>query len=443
MESNGTSPGKTILKAGVRLLKRSVPAGVRRRVKNGLRQILADGPEPPDNPYVPGVRGEADRSLPERGSLGMNIVGYVRSEMGIGESARCCARAAQAAELPFVLHDFTAGNNARACDDTWADHIGGPPVAGINVCHINAEAMPLAYATFGKSFFTDRYTIGCWNWELPEFPRNWVSSFALVDEIWAPSRFVQDAISHKSPVPVLCMPLAIQCPARPGARRADFGLPEGHFLFLMMYDTHSFQPRKNPQAAVAAFRRAFPDPRHVSLVVKVNNPRSYPAEMERLRAELADVPSVILMDRTLTRQEVYDLQSLCDAYVSLHRSEGFGLGLAEAMYLGKPVVATHWSGNVDFMTVDNSCPVGYELVALQEDVGPYGKGQFWAEPDVEQAAWNMTRLVEKPAWRLGKAARGRQTIQTWFSPAAVGRLYRSRLATLRQMLAARPVNRAA
>jgi glycosyltransferase involved in cell wall biosynthesis len=432
MASDGPSPGK-LLKAGVRLLGKSLPSAARSRIKNGLRQLLT--PDGPVNPYVPGVRGENGRGLAAADGMGMNIVGYIRSEFGIGESARCCARAAQMSNLPFALHDFTGGNAARTGDDTWAGHITRP-LPGINVCHINAAEMPQAYAAFGKSFFTERYTVGFWHWELPEFPDAWVGSFALVDEVWVSSRFVLDAISQKSPVPVLCMPHGIHCPVRSTACRADFELPEDHFLFLMMYDTHSFQVRKNPQGAVAAFRLAFPNPQNVSLVVKVNNPQSYPEEMARLRQELAGVPGVILLDRTMSRQEVYDLQSVCDAYISLHRSEGFGLGLAEAMYLGKPVVATHWSGNVDFMTVDNSCPIGYELRQLQEDVGPYARGQFWAEPDIGQAAWCLSRLSSDATWRRAKAVRGQQTIRTWFSPAAVGRLYRGRLAALRQMIAA-------
>jgi glycosyltransferase involved in cell wall biosynthesis len=271
---------------------------------------------------------------------------------------------------------------------------------------------------------------------LAEIPDAWAGSFALVDEVWVSSRFVLEAVSHKSPVPVVCMPHAIDFVVRPEARRAHFGLPEGRFLFLMMYDTHSYQARKNPQGAIEAFRRAFANPRDVGLVVKIKSPESHAAEARWLKSELADVPGIHVLDRTLTRQEVYDLESLCDCFVSLHRAEGFGLGLAESMFLGKPVLGTGYSGNLDFMTVDNSCLVGYDLVPLAEDVGPYQKGQFWAEPDVRHAARLMVRLVEDEAWRREKAERGRTTIQTWFSPTAVGRRYRSRLAVLRQMLAA-------
>jgi glycosyltransferase involved in cell wall biosynthesis len=439
MSMNHTaSPGK-LLRSSLRRLSRMLPSGMRQQMKDRLRRfLLPEDPATLPNPYVPGVRAAAGRLLPDVTDLGMNIVGYIQSEIGIGESARCCARAARAAGLPFAMHDFQAGNEARAADRTWAPYLGGPPLPGVNVCHINADQLPLAYATLGKEFFEQRYTIGFWHWELPEFPDRWLDSFALVDEVWTSSRFVADAVSRKSPVPVLRMPHAIDFDVNPQVRRADLGLPADRFLFLMMYDTHSFQERKNPQAAIEAFRRAFPSPRDVCLVVKINHPRSYPADVQRLRASMAGAPGVHLIDRTMTRQEVYDLESLCDCFVSLHRSEGFGLGLAEAMFLGKPVIGTHWSGNLDFMTVTNSCPVGYELVALKEDVGPYEKGQLWADADVEEAAWHMKRLVEDAARCRAIGARGRETIRTWFSPAVVGQMYRARLAVIRRMIDATP-----
>src|SRR5262249_42286237 len=152
---------------------------------------------------------ETGRLLLSAAPLTLNIAGYIRSEMGIGESARCAAKAARAAGIPFVLHDFHGGNHARASDHSWDSYIGARPLPGVNLCHINADQMPRAYAELGRDFFAARYTIGYWAWELPEYPDEWASNFALVDEVWVPSRFVQDAVAQKSPVPVLCMPHAI------------------------------------------------------------------------------------------------------------------------------------------------------------------------------------------------------------------------------------------
>lgn len=407
----------------LRLTGRLLPARARQGVKARLRNLV--GPVEPS--YLP------RRSAPAILSPQLNIIGYVRSEHGVGESARSCARAATAAGIPFALYDYNRGNAARTSDDTWSSSLSTTLAPGINICHVNADQTPLLHATLGRECFEGRYTIGHWAWELPEFPDRWIGSFGLVDEVWAISQFVADAVSRKSPVPVIRMPLCVQFETEATAKRSDFNLPEGRFLFLSMYDTQSFQERKNPEAAIAAFRQAFPEAGEAGLVIKINHPDTHPDKVAALKAALAGVPGVTLIDRTMTRQAVFNLLALCNAYVSLHRAEGFGLGLAEAMFLGKPVVATHWSGNVDFMTVSNSCPVGYELVKLEKTVGPYEKGQTWAEPDVEHAAWHMKKLVAESAIARKIGDRGRETIRTQFSPAAVGRLYQQRLEVIGRM----------
>jgi glycosyltransferase involved in cell wall biosynthesis len=230
------------------------------------------------------------------------------------------------------------------------------------------------------------------------------------------------------------MPHAIGFSVPNGLSRADLGLPDGKFLFLMMYDMHSHQSRKNPQAAVEAFRRAFPDAARVGLVIKTMNAETYPREWAKLEKHLASLPGITLINTMLSRQEVYNLESLCDCFVSLHRSEGFGLGLAESMYLGKPTLATNWSGNVDFMNESNSCPVRYTLVKLEQDYGPYHKGQHWAEADCDHAAWYMKKLVEDADFRRRIADAGQHTIRTDFSYEAVGKMYRRRLSIIAKML---------
>src|SRR6185503_6112602 len=137
-----------------------------------------------------------------------------------------------------------------------------------------------------------------------------------------------------------------------------------------------------------------------------------------------------LLTETLSRQDVYELEAACDAFVSLHRSEGFGLGLAESMYLGKPVVGTNWSGNTDFMNHKNSCPVNYDLVVLDRDHGPYKKGQFWAEADVDHAAWYMKKLVDDRAFARQIGARAKAHLTDSFSPRAIGLKYLDRLRLL-------------
>jgi glycosyltransferase involved in cell wall biosynthesis len=358
---------------------------------------------------------------------GMSIAGYVRAEMGIGESSRLAAQACQAVGLPFSMHDFNVGNNSRVADQRWEHKIAAENKYWVNVFHINADQLVYAYEHLGAKFFAGHYNIGYWAWELTDFPDAWVPAFEMVDEVWAPATFVVEAISRKTSVPVLRMPHGVRVMPDPAVRRSDLGLPESKFLFLAMYDTHSFQGRKNPQAAIRAFCRAFPDPKDIALVVKINNPRSFPDQIESLKELVRGHPGVVVLDQILSRQDVSNLESLCDCYLSLHRSEGFGLGLAEAMSLGKPVIGTNWSGNLDFMNPDNSCCVRWKPVAVGNAYESCARGMVWADPDVEHAAWFMARVVNDRCWARELGLRGRETIERDFSPEAVGRMYQARL----------------
>jgi glycosyltransferase involved in cell wall biosynthesis len=200
-----------------------------------------------------------------------------------------------------------------------------------------------------------------------------------------------------------------------------------------MGDASSVMARKNPIAAVRAFQKAFSkNDSRVGLVLKVRERNPFRRDMSSLRGEIAGWPNIHLLEQSMTRQEINSLLAVTDCFVSLHRSEGFGLVPAEAMSLGKPVIMTHWSGNVDYMTPDNSIGIAYELVKLQRDYGPYKAGQLWAEPDVEQAANWMTRLAGDHDLAHAFGRRGQQTIQKNLSPRVVGDLIQKRLSEIRQ-----------
>jgi glycosyltransferase involved in cell wall biosynthesis len=362
---------------------------------------------------------------------GVNLAGCVTSELGIGESVRRCAASCEAAGLPFAMLDVSAICYHRKQDTSWTHKLVRDPRYAVNVVHVNAPEVAAAGDLLGAAFFEGRYTIACWNWELPELPDDWLPGFAPFHEIWTPTEFVRRAVAGRTEVPVRCFPHAVSFAPSAQASRARFGLPADAFLFLCMYDMRSTQLRKNPEGAVEAFRAAFPRPgTAAALVVKVQNSGFNPARFRALRECIADRPDILLLDITLSRQEVYDLESVCDAFVSLHRAEGFGLALAECMYLGKPVVATNWSGNADFMNEGNSCPVRYALRPIEAGEGPYRAGQSWAEPDVAHAAAYLQRLVSDAAYReaLGRAAQA--AVRAALAPAVIGRGYRARLAEL-------------
>ncbi|MBY9078068.1 glycosyltransferase family 4 protein [Paenibacillus sp. HN-1] len=364
---------------------------------------------------------------------GINLIGYTRTENGVGEACRMAARAIQTAGIPFGMVHIPL-NGAQSEDRSWSHMEMTDSRHSTNLMYINADSITGVYHRLGWNFFAGNTNIALWHWELPEFPNTWSSSFEMLDEVWAPSRFVQQAIQEISPIPVIRMPHAVHVEVPQWSGRSYFGLPAGKFLFLSMYDTWSFQERKNPQAAIEAFRKAFPLPDSgAGLVLKVNNANSMPEQLEQLKRSLVGIPNIYLIEVSLSRPEINALIHSVDCFVSLHRSEGFGIVLAEAMYLGKPVIGTLWSGNTDFMNAGNSCGVSCQLVELDQSYGPYTKGQRWAEPDVEQAAYFMRRLVSDAEWRNKVASKGQYTIQTEFSPMKVGTMIKKRLEKLNRL----------
>ena len=363
-------------------------------------------------------------------SLGINVAGYLTADLGIGESARCMVRAADAAGLPTALINLRLPVKSAQSDDTYRGRLQGDPVHPVNVVHLDPPGAPDVDHHHGAGFRRGRYQVGYWAWELSEFPDSWIPYFDWYDEIWCPSEFVRAAIAPKSPVPVLTMPHAISFPRpqeRPETLRARLGLPIDRFLFLFVYDLNSYSARKNPQAVIAAFRSSGLAERGAALVIKVHGAPGNHAELAVLKAEVERFPGTTLITETLSRAALYQLQSACDCFVSLHRSEGFGLSVAECMYLGKPVIATDWSATAEFLDTSNGAPVRAQLVRLTQNVGPYAKGQTWADPDPDHAAERMRRIHADPDLRARLGAAAQSTIERQFAPAVIGERYRRRL----------------
>lgn len=366
----------------------------------------------------------ADAALP-----GVNVAGYFRSELGVGEAARSHARALAAAGAQTALVDVSAGSANRRADRTIAAFSSANPHP-INLICVNADQVPWFAGRVGRDFFAGKYNIGSWWWELPEFPDAWRAVLPYFQEIWVGSHFVLDAVARVAPVPVVCIPPVVDATSRSAVGKAHFGLREDAFSFAFVFDYRSVFERKNPVAAVRAFQSAFPTDERVQLVMKSINAEFDPANAALLRSHAATDPRIVLLESYMSPEEKNALVGACDAYVSLHRSEGFGLTIAEAMALGKPVLATGWSGNMDFMTAFNSFPVEYELVRIERDAGPYRAGQRWAAPNEEHAAHLMRRIVGDEAARTRAAARGRADMRTRFSRNTVARIVRDRLAVL-------------
>jgi len=383
-----------------------------------------------DTVFVPvPVAEEVENAEEEFGAaisetLGVNVVGYVNSEKGMGEAVRADVRSLKASGLPFVINNFVDVGGLNL--ETVGERLSSSSPYPVNIFHVNADQVPLLQRE-RRNQFTGRYNIGYWTWELANFPKRWKSSFKPFDEIWVPSGFVADAVSKLSPIPVACVPHSVAIDeVDPLPVRSRYGLRDSSFLFLYFFDFHSEIERKNPFGLIQAFRKAFAAPDDAELFIKCAHVEYDRAAFESLK-KAGEGSHVVVQELVLPRRLTNALLNSADCYVSLHRSEGFGFTMAESMALGKPVIATGYSGNLDFMNDENSFLVRYRMKRIAATQGPYEKGNEWADPDLDHAA-ELMRLVYDDREHTRKIAeRGRQHVLSALSPAAVGQIMRQRV----------------
>lgn len=363
----------------------------------------------------------AESSLP----FGVNVAGYLAGDFGIAQATRSLVHALESAAVPMALNNIVV-DNKRYEDKTFQEFTEDNPYS-VNLLAVNADMVGHTAAQKGAKWFENRYNIGVWYWELSGFPPSLWDAFAPLQEIWVTSAFCAEAISRVSPIPVvkITYPLHLD-EAAVHANRSKFKIPEDKFTLVFSFDFHSYMERKNPLAVIEAFRRAFSDREDALLVLKSINAEQYP-EKRAVMKEAARGLNIHFIDEYLTHVETLSLFAVCDCLVSLHRAEGLGLGMAEAMYLGKPVIATGYSGNMDFMDINNSLPVRYHLVELTEDCGPYLKGNVWAEPDVDHAAELMRSLYEDRAFAARIGERAASDMRARHDPKIAGQQMRARL----------------
>lgn len=360
----------------------------------------------------------------------VNVAGYFRAELGIGAAARSLVAALEAAETPFntISFDATANRQTHPFVDRHSE--AGP--ADINIVCVNADQLPAFAEKAGPELWHGRYTIGVWFWEVEDFPKLYHNAFNYVDEVWVASDFMRETFLKVSPKPVFKFQLpVIKPPVDLSLTRADLDLPN-QFLFLFSFDFLSVLERKNPVGLIDAFVRAFRPGEGPVLVIKTINGHKRILEMEKLRYAVRGRPDIILRDCYLSEIENNTLTALSDCYVSLHRSEGFGLTIAEAMALGKPAIATAYSGNLEFMTEENS----YLCLCKRAEVGPerepYPATSHWSEPDLEKAADLLRHVYTHQEEARAKGARAAEDLRLLHSPNAGGTLIRQRLAKVRQ-----------
>ena len=332
----------------------------------------------------------------------VRILGFFNQTFGLAEASRRTLKAIQTTPIKVSTTQIPySGKHIGKEKNTLTDNEIPKDKNEIRIFHFNNDHFDRLITDWGKSILHCKYSIGFWHWELPDFPDDNLPWFNKIDEIWVPSRFVFDAIAPKSSKPVQIIPLGLDekilNPPPPDCKK--FGIPNKKVIFLIMFDFYSVIERKNPISGILAFselvrNKAYGDKVH--LVVKISNQHADSTGVKLLleTLDMIDPQKVTLIDQVLTRKGIVQLINSCDSLISLHRSEGFGLHLAEAMAMGKSVLSTNWSGNVDFMDATNSYPINFDIVPLENDAGSYKKGNFWAEVDVEHAVSQMKKVLE-------------------------------------------------
>ncbi len=362
---------------------RTLPAGPRRALMRGVTTAMAPRPE---------------AVMPPAGQ-GMALLGEFARPSGLGMGVRLVRDALGGMGVPAMALDMDAGRAPL------------PPPGMPLMLHVNPPSLPLALLGQDRALLRGRRVVGMWNWELPVVPEAWRVGFRFVHEVWVTSRFTAEAMAAVAPpgmaVRVVNYPLAVAPPVPAAMGREAFGLPAAALVVLVSFNLASSFVRKNPLAAVAAFRAAFGDRADRVLLLKVGHPGHFPEDFALLQQAVADMGNVRIETREMPLGEVHALTSCADIVLSLHRSEGFGLVPAEAMLLGRPVVATGWSGNMDFMDAESAVLVPFTLVPARDPRGVLEvPGAVWAEPDIAVAGHALRQLADDPAARAALGARG-------------------------------------
>ncbi len=362
--------------------------------------------------------------LADSGELGANLLAHFCYPSGLQQGALATKAALESANVAVSCRDVPVGT--RTPMHSRRDWLGREIFP---VTMLMMSPMPYTETAYLRAGLYRRpgvYRIAYWSWELDSFPAEWPSFEGLFDEIWTPSAFIAETMRARFCVPIRVMPHALVMPEPQLIQRSDLGIADDHFVFLFMFDMCSELDRKNPLGLIRAFRRAFSKNENTTLLLKLVRGELDPAGTARLAAAAEDA-NVVIMNEVASRERALGFVELCDCYVSLHRSEGFGLTLAEAMALGKPVIATGYSGNVDFMTAENSFLVDYTIVPVESDGPNYRCGGRWAEPTEEHAATLMRSVwLDQPA-AVEKGRKARSDVMTQLAPREIGIPMRSRL----------------
>lgn len=366
----------------------------------------------------------------ELAAPGINVVGHFCYPSGLRVSVESIVQAMQLTGNSTSLRDI----HTDARDDPCHVHFRGTECHDVTLLHTQPE--PFFDSAYSRAHLYERtprtYRVAYWYWEFDTIPDSWLKFQHSIDEVWTATEFVARGLRARLSVPVHTLFPGVRLAPFQRRDKSHFGLSEDSFTFLFTFHMMSVMERKNPLGLVRAFKVAFGAEERVRLVLKTSFGDRHPLQLQELH-EAAQGANITVIDQVYSPDEVLSLMDACDAYVSLHRSEGLGLTMAEAMLMGKPVIATNFSGNVDFMDDQNSLLVPYELVTLKQAIPPYEAGLQWAEPSTQEAARLMRRVFENQEWARELGTRGRVSAESNLSLQAAGRQIAARLAEIRQL----------
>ncbi len=372
----------------------------------------------------------------------ITLVGHPFNPIGTGRALRVAFAACRSVGLQTTIRDVWNFQTPDAMQAVTISPFLTNTFGAVNVFHLNGNEIEPALERIGP--LPPGHNVVVPFWELPRYPSEWARQVERFDEVWAASDYIRQSVAAAVDRPVIHMPLPTEIALASFLGRKHFGIPENSYTFLCFFDCRSYIMRKNPQAVVECFRRLLAARPFVRacIMVKLNGVEVASAETKDFLASLHDLGDrVVTLEPTMPETEVHNLIRCCDAFVSLHRSEGYGLAIAEAMYLGLPVIGTGYSGNMDFMTPGNSFVISNKLVPVPLDAYPHAEDQCWAEPDLDEATARMVELVDDPAAGRMIGARGSRSIRTNFSYRAAGLRYAKRLSEIAALQQA-PLGRA-
>ncbi|WP_374631493.1 mannosyltransferase [Ferrovibrio sp.] len=346
------------------------------------------------------------------------VAGLFSTPSGIGESARLCFAALDRLGKRPVAFDLSPRFDPVAALQTSIEPIAEMPAQAPLIIHLNPPELPYAASFMGAQAMQGRLVVGYWAWELPVMPTAWKSGFRYVHEIWVPSEFCASAIRNRTDKPVYVVPHPLRLrPVKPD--RQGFGIPSDDLALLSICDLRSSVARKNLQGNIMAFRAAFPGPKRAILIIKLSGIEADVDLHARIRKDISDRDDIHVIDSTLAADRMAALYESVDGFLSLHRAEGFGLGVAEAMLRGKVAIATDWSGSRDFLSASCGLPIPYRLVPVTDPQGIYpSDGQEWAEPDIPAAATALQRWAQDSDLRLKLGAAATALAERYFSDTA-------------------------